>query len=69
MVDLRSTFHDAVLVYCFVTSGLRKSIIVDDRRLPVGWSKHAIRRQGGTSAGKWDVFLVRFVLFFCMLQS
>ncbi|KAE8748341.1 hypothetical protein FOCC_FOCC004977 [Frankliniella occidentalis] len=38
--------------------GLRKSIIVDDRRLPVGWSKHAIRRQGGTSAGKWDVFLV-----------
>ncbi|KAM3960173.1 LOW QUALITY PROTEIN: uncharacterized protein ACR2FA_005805 [Aphomia sociella] len=36
----------------------RRSVQVEDKRLPEGWSKHMVRRSMGYSAGKWDVVLV-----------
>ncbi|XP_045761179.1 PHD finger protein 20-like isoform X2 [Maniola jurtina] len=36
----------------------RRSVQVEDKRLPEGWSKHMVRRRLGQSAGKWDVVLV-----------
>ncbi|XP_023955146.2 PHD finger protein 20 isoform X2 [Bicyclus anynana] len=36
----------------------RRSVQVEDKRLPAGWTKHMIRRRLGQSAGKWDVVLV-----------
>ncbi|XP_013148427.1 PREDICTED: uncharacterized protein LOC106111005 [Papilio polytes] len=36
----------------------RRSVQVEDKRLPVGWTKHMVRRSFGNSAGKWDVVLV-----------
>ncbi|KAG6447977.1 PHD finger protein 20 isoform X3 [Manduca sexta] len=36
----------------------RRSVQVEDKRLPVGWTKHMVRRSLGHSAGKWDVVLV-----------
>ncbi|XP_075981208.1 PHD finger protein MBD-R2 isoform X2 [Anticarsia gemmatalis] len=36
----------------------RRSVQVEDNRLPEGWTKHMVRRSLGHSAGKWDVVLV-----------
>ncbi|XP_061709239.1 uncharacterized protein LOC133519258 [Cydia pomonella] len=36
----------------------RRSVMVEDKRLPPGWTKHMVRRSLGSSAGKWDVVLV-----------
>uniref|UniRef100_A0A2A4KA81 MBD domain-containing protein n=1 Tax=Heliothis virescens TaxID=7102 RepID=A0A2A4KA81_HELVI len=36
----------------------RRSVQVEDKRLPPGWTKHMVRRSFGHSAGKWDVVLV-----------
>ncbi|XP_050350040.1 PHD finger protein 20 isoform X2 [Nymphalis io] len=36
----------------------RRSVQVEDKRLPPGWTKHMVRRSLGQSAGKWDVVLV-----------
>ncbi|XP_022819420.1 PHD finger protein 20 isoform X2 [Spodoptera litura] len=36
----------------------RRSVQVEDKRLPEGWTKHMVRRSFGNSAGKWDVVLV-----------
>ncbi|XP_048481829.1 PHD finger protein 20 isoform X2 [Plutella xylostella] len=36
----------------------RRSVQVEDTRLPEGWTKHMVRRSLGSSAGKWDVVLV-----------
>ncbi|CAH2068982.1 unnamed protein product, partial [Iphiclides podalirius] len=36
----------------------RRSVQVEDKRLPQGWTKHMVRRSLGNSAGKWDVVLV-----------
>ncbi|XP_060810612.1 PHD finger protein 20 isoform X1 [Amyelois transitella] len=36
----------------------RRSVQVEDKRLPEGWTKHMVRRSLGHSAGKWDVVLV-----------
>ncbi|XP_039765532.1 uncharacterized protein LOC120637666 isoform X2 [Pararge aegeria] len=36
----------------------RRSVQVEDKRLPEGWTKHMVRRRLGQSAGKWDVVLV-----------
>ncbi|KPJ17781.1 PHD finger protein 20-like protein 1 [Papilio machaon] len=36
----------------------RRSVQVEDKRLPAGWTKHMVRRSFGNSAGKWDVVLV-----------
>ncbi|XP_063835345.1 uncharacterized protein LOC135084480 isoform X2 [Ostrinia nubilalis] len=36
----------------------RRSVQVEDKRLPAGWTKHMVRRSLGSSAGKWDVVLV-----------
>ncbi|XP_048004549.1 uncharacterized protein LOC125240622 isoform X2 [Leguminivora glycinivorella] len=36
----------------------RRSVLVEDKRLPPGWTKHMVRRSLGSSAGKWDVVLV-----------
>ncbi|XP_037871690.1 PHD finger protein 20 isoform X2 [Bombyx mori] len=36
----------------------RRSVQVEDKRLPPGWTKHMVRRSLGHSAGKWDVVLV-----------
>ncbi|KAL4707641.1 hypothetical protein ACJJTC_006991 [Scirpophaga incertulas] len=36
----------------------RRSVEVEDKRLPPGWSKHLVRRSFGNSAGKWDVVLI-----------
>ncbi|XP_073958976.1 uncharacterized protein [Choristoneura fumiferana] len=36
----------------------RRSVQVEDNRLPPGWTKHMVRRSVGHSAGKWDVVLV-----------
>ncbi|XP_063547529.1 uncharacterized protein LOC134754965 [Cydia strobilella] len=36
----------------------RRSVMVEDKRLPPGWTKHMVRRSLGNSAGKWDVVLV-----------
>ncbi|KAJ8735021.1 hypothetical protein PYW08_014271 [Mythimna loreyi] len=36
----------------------RRSVQVEDKRLPEGWTKHMVRRSFGHSAGKWDVVLV-----------
>ncbi|XP_059049122.1 uncharacterized protein LOC131844293 isoform X2 [Achroia grisella] len=36
----------------------RRSVQVEDNRLPQGWTKHMVRRSFGHSAGKWDVVLV-----------
>ncbi|XP_041973618.1 PHD finger protein 20-like isoform X2 [Aricia agestis] len=36
----------------------RRSVQVEDKRLPEGWTKHMVRRSLGQSAGKWDVVLV-----------
>ncbi|KAJ0181393.1 hypothetical protein K1T71_003478 [Dendrolimus kikuchii] len=36
----------------------RRSVQVEDKRLPPGWTKHMVRRSFGNSAGKWDVVLV-----------
>ncbi|XP_038208739.1 PHD finger protein 20-like isoform X2 [Zerene cesonia] len=36
----------------------RKSVIVEDKRLPQGWKKMMVRRSLGQSAGKWDVVLI-----------
>ncbi|XP_050665559.1 uncharacterized protein LOC126965840 isoform X2 [Leptidea sinapis] len=36
----------------------RRSVEVEDKRLPVGWKKLLVRRSLGQSAGKWDVVLV-----------
>lgn len=36
----------------------RRSVQVEDKRLPQGWTKHMVRRSYGHSAGKWDVVLV-----------
>ncbi|XP_017876601.1 PHD finger protein 20 isoform X2 [Ceratina calcarata] len=38
--------------------GPRRSIIVEDKRLPPGWQKHFTQRKAGTSAGKWDVLFL-----------
>ncbi|XP_012214996.1 PHD finger protein 20-like protein 1 isoform X3 [Linepithema humile] len=38
--------------------GPRRSIIVPDKRLPVGWEKHFTQRKTGSSAGKWDVLFI-----------
>ncbi|XP_066583660.1 PHD finger protein 20-like protein 1 isoform X2 [Prorops nasuta] len=38
--------------------GPRRSIIVQDKRLPPGWQKHFTQRKAGTSAGKWDVLFI-----------
>ncbi|KAJ9579845.1 hypothetical protein L9F63_004495, partial [Diploptera punctata] len=38
--------------------GSRKTTIIPDKKLPVGWSKHSLQRKHGNSVGKWDVFLV-----------
>ncbi|XP_011690021.1 PREDICTED: PHD finger protein 20 isoform X1 [Wasmannia auropunctata] len=38
--------------------GPRRSIIVPDKRLPLGWEKHFTQRKAGTSAGKWDVLFI-----------
>jgi hypothetical protein len=43
-------------------SGPRKTTVVPDNNLPSGWSKHTIQRKHGNSAGKWDVFLVKYAL-------
>ncbi|CAH2099556.1 unnamed protein product [Euphydryas editha] len=37
---------------------IRRSVQVEDKRLPPGWTKHMVRRSLGQSAGKWDVVLV-----------
>ncbi|XP_026726423.1 uncharacterized protein LOC113492901 isoform X3 [Trichoplusia ni] len=36
----------------------RRSVQVEDKRLPEGWTKHMVRRSFGHSAGKWDVVLI-----------
>ncbi|XP_049887708.1 PHD finger protein 20 isoform X2 [Pectinophora gossypiella] len=36
----------------------RRSVQVEDTRLPPGWTKHFVRRSLGHSAGKWDVVLM-----------
>ncbi|KAJ2943943.1 hypothetical protein O0L34_g8266 [Tuta absoluta] len=36
----------------------RRSVQVEDKRLPPGWTKHMVRRSLGSSAGKWDVVLM-----------
>ncbi|XP_068628599.1 PHD finger protein 20 isoform X2 [Battus philenor] len=36
----------------------RRSVQVEDKRLPEGWTKHMVRRCLGNSAGKWDVVLI-----------
>ncbi|RVE47035.1 hypothetical protein evm_008317 [Chilo suppressalis] len=36
----------------------RRSVQVEDKRLPPGWTKHMVRRSLGNSAGKWDVVLI-----------
>ncbi|CAG9782743.1 unnamed protein product [Diatraea saccharalis] len=36
----------------------RRSVQVEDKRLPPGWTKHMVRRSMGNSAGKWDVVLI-----------
>ncbi|KAI5642367.1 methyl-CpG binding domain-containing protein [Phthorimaea operculella] len=36
----------------------RRSVEVEDKRLPPGWTKHMVRRSLGSSAGKWDVVLM-----------
>lgn len=36
----------------------RRSVQVEDKRLPEGWTKHMVRRSLGHSAGKWDVVIV-----------
>ncbi|XP_071569615.1 PHD finger protein 20 isoform X4 [Temnothorax nylanderi] len=38
--------------------GPRRSIIVPDKRLPLGWEKHFTQRKAGSSAGKWDVLFI-----------
>ncbi|XP_036150308.1 PHD finger protein 20-like [Monomorium pharaonis] len=38
--------------------GPRRSIIVQDKRLPPDWQKHFTQRKAGTSAGKWDVLFI-----------
>lgn len=39
--------------------GSRKSVIVNDPRLPPGWVKHLVQRSHGVSAGKWDNVIIR----------
>lgn len=41
-----------------VGDGSRKSIIVNDPRLPEGWVKHLSQRTSGMSVGKWDTIIV-----------
>ncbi|CAK1548690.1 unnamed protein product [Leptosia nina] len=36
----------------------RRTVLVEDKRLPEGWKKIMVRRSLGLSAGKWDVVLV-----------
>ncbi|CAG4921142.1 unnamed protein product [Colias eurytheme] len=36
----------------------RRSVMVEDKRLPQGWKKMMVRRSLGQSAGKWDVVLI-----------
>ncbi|XP_025991994.2 uncharacterized protein LOC105202675 isoform X4 [Solenopsis invicta] len=38
--------------------GPRRSIIIEDKRLPSDWQKHFTQRKAGTSAGKWDVLFI-----------
>ncbi|XP_034934323.1 uncharacterized protein MBD-R2 [Chelonus insularis] len=35
--------------------GIRRSIIIQDKKLSPEWQKHFIQRKTGNSAGKWDV--------------
>lgn len=36
----------------------RRSVIVDDPKVPPGWLKHFVCRAQGSSAGKWDTVVV-----------
>ncbi|XP_022122920.2 uncharacterized protein LOC110998534 isoform X1 [Pieris rapae] len=36
----------------------RRTVLVEDKRLPEGWKKVMVRRSLGQSAGKWDVVLL-----------